>query len=381
MNRAINLHRMKQANKRMLLETLWRSSSTRVELAEQLHLTRASITMLIDEMISEGLIREAEVINSGVGRHPVMLQVVMNSRAIAGINIKRHRIEIGYADLAGNILCEERIPQIDEPPVQTLGKIAGILRNLKQSAGITDDEVLGVGICSPGPLQSSQGVILNPPNFSSWHNVPVVGPLQDDLKLPVTLMNISDALVLEEKYYGGSKEEANLLVMQVDEGIGSGIMIQNRLFRSFNGLGGVLGHTSIEMDGRQCICGNRGCLEAYASIPAILANSGFHTWREVIDAYPDSEAAKTLVDREAQYLAVSIVNSMNLFDLNRVVINGELEYGHKYLDERFEKLVWPRMIMRGYGDDRRIVYKNSGSYIRTGAIAFLYSYFHEYAFH
>ncbi len=380
MDRAINLRRMKKANKRMLLEALWLKPSTRSELADRFRLTRASITMQIDELIKEGFIQETDVIKSGVGRHPIMLQIVLDAYAIIGINIKRKKIDVGFTDLGGRVIEEKTISQTDEAPSEIITRVIDAILDLQGAISIPDERILGVGICAPGPLNGIEGVILNPPNFHHWHNTPVKDQIKKRLKKPVSLMSVSDALVLEEKYLGDSKDEENLMVMQVDDGIGSGIIIHNRLFRSQNNHGGILGHTSIDYNGRLCSCGNKGCLEVYASLPSILNGSGFDRWKDVVDAAPTSKIATEIICREAEYLSTSIVNSINLFDLNRIVINGELDYGHELLAQKMETLVWPRIIMRDYGDNRSILFTNKKSYVSTGAIGFLYSYFHEYKY-
>lgn len=378
MKRAINLRRMKHTNKRMIFGSVLECPCSRAELADKLHLSRAAITTLTEEMIQEGLIYETSIHGGGVGRHPVLLDVHREEFYIGGLIIRRRDLEVGFINLAGETICEKALPNSDNP-WERLAESAKILKAFAEEHDLSQERILGLGICAPGPLNTINGTILNPPNFASWRNVPVIEILSKHLTWPMQLYNVTDALALEEKHYGAGQNYASIMLLHIDtEGIGSGIIVHNQLFRDICEIGGMLGHMSICYNGKRCSCGNRGCLEMYASIRAILEGSRFGSWQEVMDAAENDSEAKQLVEREALYIATAITNCINMINLERVIITGDLYYKHPYLERRINEIVKKRMILREYGPENRVMFSNTKSCSRTAAIGFLNAYLQEY---
>jgi predicted NBD/HSP70 family sugar kinase len=205
---------------------------------------------------------------------------------------------------------------------------------------------------APGPLDAVSGTILNPPDFACWHDVPVVSGLARHLSLPVFLDNNASALALAERNLGLGSELDGFLLLVVDSGVGAGIVIHDELYRGNGGFGSEIGHTSIAMEGRPCSCGHRGCLERYAAIPEILGQLSASarpaaSWEEVVDRAMEGDAdCLALVDREASYLAVAIVNAMNLLELEAVVLAGAVRYRPALLLERLAPYVRERAMTR-----------------------------------
>lgn len=378
MARAINLKRMKHMNKRMILSSILDCPSSRAELAERLRLSRAAITALTEEMISEGLIYETNVYSAGVGRHPILLDVCRDRYYIGGVVLRRNELIRGFIDLSGRCVCTESCG-IGADPTETLNGTADALTELARAHSIPEEKVLGVGVSAPGPLNTLHGILLNPPNFPGWQDVPVARILSQRLPWPVQMYNFTDTLALEERRYGAGQRFSSIMVLQVDlDGIGSGIIVRNQLFRSISEIGGMLGHMSICYNGKKCSCGNRGCLESYASIPAILAGTRFGSWEELTDAAAEDPEARRLVDREAAYIATAVTNCMNMISLDRVYITGRLSYRPAYLGEKINEIVNRRAIMHKYSADDRVEFSALRPSVRTGAISFLDAYLKEY---
>ncbi|HEY5584564.1 MAG TPA: ROK family protein, partial [Ruminiclostridium sp.] len=124
----------------------------------------------------------------------------------------------------------------------------------------------------------------------------------------------------------------SFMLIVVDTGIGAGIIIDENIYRGVGGFGSEVGHTSIDINGKACSCGNRGCLESFASIPSVLKNiqrcdNNITTWKEIVDrALMGNEDCKKVIESEALYLSAGIVNAMNILELEAVILAGDIKY-------------------------------------------------------
>ena len=330
---------MKAHNVRLILRLIRRGQCARTDIAAATGLTKASVTGLTDELMREGLIAEIACDKAGgVGRRPTYLALKEDARLVIAFSMTRAGYEAGVYNLGGHALTSRRCAY-DATPEQTVIRMADMVTAFCRTYG--DDRFLGIGVCCPGPVDYRAGRIINPPNFAMWHNVPLQDWLQARCSLPVQVENIANALALYEGFFGSCSTEGHYAYVVVDEGIGSGIIIDGQIYRGAMGYGNELGHTVIELDGRPCACGNRGCLERYASMPALLENTGYTGWKQAVAADD-----KTLMERERRYLAAGLLNLVNLFDLNAVVIGGEVAAEGDWLAERLQADLQERAIVR-----------------------------------
>ena len=331
--RAINSSVMKQLNRRMVLGWIRRSPISRAELSDCTHLTRASITQIVDELMQEGLVAEAESVdNNKLGRKQTRLAIVKDALYIAGVNLRRTGYDLGVINLAGEVLWQRSGATADREVCTVLDEVAAQLGDAVRSLEIPLDKLYGVGVCTPGPLDRSSGTILNPPNFRQWHNVPIVQMLGARTGWNVYLANVSNAHALEELYFGVGREGVqNFMLLRVDEAVGAGIVLDGRLFSGPQGQCPEIGHVSIDRNGPRCACGRRGCWEQYISFPAALRGTPFTSWPQVIDHLDADPEANVLFARMAENLAFEIVNIVNVFGLDRIVLSGNLVCGGERL--------------------------------------------------
>lgn len=358
MQKSANLYDVKDQNRKLVLDLLRRRPRSRTDLAQATGLTRQAMSLIADRLLDEGLIVEAGRQEGGVGRNPTLLEIRPDDRYIAGINLTRVRADIGIADLQGNVLCGRTILVAGAAPQALLAQIGDILQ--QQLADFPSDKLLGLGVSAPGPLDYRSGLVCNPPGFPGWCNIPVGEILTGLTGLPVLVENVADAMALEELYFGCCKEQSNFLVMLVDEEIGAGIVVNGALYRGRAGFGGEIGHISIQYDGRRCECGNRGCLSRYAAVPEILRGTTYTGWSALVDAVGRDTAASELLEREAEYLSAAMVTAINLLDLERILIGGEISYQPQRLLAAIGKRLRERVIthaaqagdLLGYTDNR-----------------------------
>lgn len=299
----------KQYNRRRVLSLLQRSPLSRAELSRQMGLTRAAISLITEELITEGLICPSEKAMqvTGPGRTPINLELCRGALFAVGVNLSRSGAWVGMEDLTGNVLCQEQVAQ--QTPEGLIAAISKIIANIPK------EKIIGIGISSPGPVDSASGTILNPPAFSHWSNCPIGTLLRNTLGLPVYLEKDANAAALFNRRNGDFPEKDDFLLLYMGGGVGSGVISQGKLLRFCE-----LGHTSIGHDGPVCSCGNRGCLEAYAAIPNLLKQFGYRSWEELMA----SPKAAQVLSMEADYLATAISNCANMIPIGAVLLDGKM---------------------------------------------------------
>ena len=363
-------------NQKTILNLIRLNRISRMDLASRLNLTRPSITQLVDQLIAYGLVQESETVSTGRGRHPTLLDLVPDSRYVIGVNIMRQSIDAGITNLAGEGLFQDVIPSDGLSPEEACMAVANAVHAQIAKLKLKREQIMGVGICAPGPLDTAGGTLINPPNFNAWHGFPVVSEMKRLLGYPALLENVSNALAIEEKYYGVAGSLSDFIAIQVNEGIGAGVFVNGELYKGAHDRGTELGHTSIAYQGRPCPCGNLGCLEQYASVPAILHGTPYQSWKQLVDAWPVS--ADT-IRQESDYLAAAVVNALNLFDISRVVLLGDLTYRPEALLAALQKSLAARGVNTDAPNDDLLQSGLSCSDYRTGAVVYLSHFFEDLA--
>lgn len=202
--------------------------------------------------------------------------------------------------------------------------------------------VLGIGAGAPGPLDTRAGVVIVAPNLR-WTNMPLRDRLAEGLGLPTALDNDANCAILGEAWVGAARGGRYVIGMTIGTGIGGGIVIDGRLYHGASDCAGEIGHMTIDLDGRHCGCGNYGCLEAYASGPAIarraverIEHGDASSLRDMVGgdldritaqtvyaaAQQGDELAHEVVRDTAHYLSAGLANLLNIFNPDRVVIVG-----------------------------------------------------------
>lgn len=318
----------KEYNRKSVLRILRRSAMSRAELARATGLTRAATSLIAEELLKEGIVRELPPQSVGRGRSATPLTICADGYYALAVDLARKGCSVGLCDMAGHLLQYRAFSDQE-------GLLELIITELRRMAGSVDkSKILGIGISSPGPLDCEGGRILNPPRFERWHGVEVSAILSEALELPAYLEHDVCALALHQLEMGPSR---NFMLVFVDIGIGASVMSDGELVGSTGHFTGEVGHTTIRFDGRQCACGNKGCLETYASIPALLEGSGFLTWRELADSAEDDLAAQRLLDQEALYLSAGLTNLVNLIPVDTIYLSGDICYRYELLAERLHR--------------------------------------------
>ncbi len=248
-------------NRRIVLNLIRsRQPISRADLARSSGLQRSTVSAIVDQLIREGWVVEGSMGRLPRGRRPIYLKL-NSQRAIIGIDIRPSRTIVATADINAHFDYQE-ILQTPADARKAIRQLIVRLRHLIRSRPGTSFE--GIGISLPGRIDTKSHKLCFAPNLR-WHNVDIKTPLSRATGLEVDLENAANACALAEAWFGPNDSVRDLVVVTVSEGIGIGLFMNGQLVRGPDGMAGEFGHTTLEMDGPLCGCGNRGCWEMMAS--------------------------------------------------------------------------------------------------------------------
>ena len=328
----LNAAEMKSFNRRRILEHLRTQSTSRAELSRMTGLTRSSISLIVDGLLRDDILREGCEQGGRVGRKSVSLVINPLAFYSIGLSISRGQYAVGLVDFGGTI--QKRISKPLDPRLPSPDILDLIGRDIDALLleHLLPGRMLGMGITAPGPLDTKRGILLSSPGFEQWSDIPIVEYFSRRVSGSILLENNANALALAEKTFCMKGAYESFIELVVDSGVGAGIIIEGDLYKGSTGFGNEFGHASINMNGPRCSCGNYGCAQLYASIPNLLAavskkNPELDSWEIIADfSTSGNPAASAAIEIEAEYLAGIIVNAVNILDVEAVVLSGDIVY-------------------------------------------------------
>lgn len=333
-NNIINATNMKLLNKFAVLKCIRENNVSRADISRITSLTRASITNIVNELIQENLVLEYNFSEPKIGRRAINLAINGTYAYSIGIIISRNIYTVNLIDLNCEVIDSISIPNEGQQKEIILNFFSEKVEHFKNKFG---DKILGIGISAPGPVDSINGTILNPPNLNEWHYFNICQYFSGKFELPAFIEKDINSYALFEKTFGIGQIKKNFLQVFADDGIGSALVLDGELFSGF-GQGIEFGHISINsFTGKKCPCGNTGCIEMYASIPNIIKECkekgyNFNSWKEIVDeAYNNNPNALEIIDSTSAHLSSAFTSFLNIFNVYTIVICGKLMYKSELL--------------------------------------------------
>ena len=323
-----NVKTVKNENRALIFAYLRRGAVSRADISKRSGMSKSAVTMITNALIEEGQIVEIGATDSSMGRKPILLDIVADYRYAAGIALHRDTFYVCLTDLKSEIIAYNSF-QTDrwKDPYALLDFAYDTVMSLMREHALPLEKCIGIGVSAPGPLDYVSGKILNPPEFSLFRNVEVGEYLKKKSGLPVMLDNNAVLYAMQEYATQPQSQFRNFMFVSVFGGIGAAVLTEGRVFRGCSGFAGELGHTVTHPDGIPCACGNRGCLERYASMKALKTMFGFDSYERMVDdAYLGDRRSNEILTYIARELSYAIVNAVNLLDLEAVVLYGEFSY-------------------------------------------------------
>ena len=314
----------------------------RAEIARLTGLSPATVSGISAELIQENLVFEKETGDSSGGRRPIMLAINPHGGYVVGIKVMEDHALGALTDLEATLLGKQSYPLTDTSPLGVSQALSELIWELLNKSENPAPNLMGVGVGLAGIVDSVQGLVRQSP-FFGWIDVPLRELIQDRVNAPVYLDNDVNTLAFAEKWFGAGRGIDNFLVVTFGRGIGLGIVVNGQFHHGTRGSAGEVGHIVIQPGGELCACGKRGCLEMYASEPAMLRQSAEafrqgrlstlpKTPQEMIALAANGEtAAQEIFAQAGQLLGQSIANLINIFNPERILINGEGVRAGKWL--------------------------------------------------
>ena len=242
------------------------------------------------------------------------------------------------------VIAKKRCPTLaDEGPQPVIERIFSVIDHLLSQQKINLSQLDSINLAAAGAIDFEKGIITSSPNLPDWHNVPLRDIIREKYGMNTFLINDASAAALSEHHFGAGQGTNNLIYLTVSTGIGGGIIIEDNLYAGASGSAGEIGHMTIDINGPRCNCGNIGCFEMLASGTAVAKEAmqrikqgersalteivggkiGNITAEKVSIAAQDGDSlASEVILKAATYLGVGLVNLVNIFNPEMIVIGG-----------------------------------------------------------
>lgn len=300
-------------NRNILLRAIHQHQPvSRADLARLTGLQPSTVSVIIGQLIDEGWVLPGLLGRLPRGRRPTF--VTMNDKHVTlAIDLRPGKANLAVVDINGKIMSRDTIVSPvpngskadDRKAIQGIAKAARVLR-----AASSDRVFQGVGVSVSGRVDQKTHRLLFSPN-APWTQIDLHKELHSVLQTPVEMENAANACVLAERWFGNFSDVANMIVISVSEGIGTGLLVDGNLVRGSNNMAGEFGHMSLESTGPLCGCGNSGCWETFASNRAglryyreLVPESTVETFQELMElAVSGDFRALRSIDKMMMYLA------------------------------------------------------------------------------
>lgn len=268
------------------------------------------------------------------------------SRLFIGVDLGGTNVRAGLVDEEGNVLFHDTRKtcawESAETPVR---QIVDTMNEVVRLGRVTYSDIAGIGIGSPGPLSSKKGIILGAVNLPHWRKFPLAAVIEERTGVKTHIQNDANMFALGEWWKGAGRGYDNFFAMTLGTGIGGGAIVEGKLLVGFNDNASEVGHTSVDYNGPQCRCGQKGCIEMYASATGLVRMtleeavngnvdtplSAYLKKPQELNSFIICEAArrgdpfaKRMFEKAGFILGVGIVNSLNLLNFERIAIGGGL---------------------------------------------------------
>ncbi|MBT2678751.1 ROK family transcriptional regulator [Bacillus sp. ISL-35] len=330
-----NQHVVKKNNKALVLSLIIEKETiSRADIAGVTGLNKTTVSSLVNELLEEDLIYESGPGVSSGGRRPVILHFNKKAGYAIGIDIGVNYILAVLTDLKGQIIVEKSQNLTRTSYSAIMNNVQTMIQSLINDMPESRYGIVGIGVGVPG-IVNKEGSVLLAPNLG-WTNIQLKDDLEKMFNVPIIIENEANAGAVGEQQFGAGQDYENILYVSAGIGIGVGIILNNELYQGKSGFSGEMGHMIIELNGKHCNCGSRGCWEAYASENALLEMAGesIDSLESLIELAQNGEkSAIDLFEKIGQYLGFGINNIINTFNPDQVIIGNRLAMVREWIEQ------------------------------------------------
>lgn len=352
---------MKQLNVSAVLKVIRDNGSlSRADVAKITGLTPASVTNITKMLIEDEYLVECKVGQSSGGRPPIMLELNPNARYVIGISIGVGMIDVVITNLSAEIILKKSI-EINEERYDydfVFKELVKLINEVIECSKIEKEKILGAGVALHGIVNARTGMSIYSPYYG-WKEINIKEALENELNLGVYVDNDVRAMALGESWFGITKDISNFVTLNISNGIGAGIIINNKPYYGVDFSAGEIGHIVVEGNGDKCNCGNYGCLETVASnnnitkkaiklikqgtnsvLKELKADINQLTIEDISEAAKlEDELAISIIKEAARYIGIAITNLINILNPTSIVVVGEIFENTFYAIETLNEIV------------------------------------------
>ncbi|MBC7682324.1 MAG: ROK family protein [Ferruginibacter sp.] len=320
----------------------WSAGVSRLALAERLDFSKSKTNTLVAALLDVGLLEETGLKASSGGRRPETVQISPSLGVLVAADLGATSLDIAILRPDLSVLARHsEAADVRAGPGVVMARMRVLMRQLLTTCGATPQQVIGIGMGVPGPVDFACGQLVNPPLMPQWDRFSIRDALREDYAAPVFVDNDVNTMALGE-LWRLQRSLQNFLVIKVGTGIGCGIVCHGEVYRGANGSAGDVGHICVDSAGPRCHCGNLGCVEAMAAGPAITrmaleaAASGESTWlaacladngtitpEDVGNASRHGDAAANrIIQQTGNLIGQMLASVVNFFNPSHVFIGG-----------------------------------------------------------
>ena len=353
-----NMMGVKRNNRNAILQLLHNNvSMSRKRLAEEMHLTAAAITKIVGEMQEEGLLREGEAVATGsAGRREILISVNPDHAYCLGIHINVRQAILSATRLDGSIIFSKTVRLVPNSPAEsTIRMLTQLLMESVEEQTIPKEKIFGIGIAVRGSVSKDSRVSVNSFGALSEKNYPICERVEELTGFPAFLSNNVRALHWAQMFMERGNLQQSQFFLRCEYGIGASVSFKGRIWNGVHKISGEFGHIPIRpTDGKQCVCGRRGCLETIASPTAIRETAAERLspektpvlWQicqregivdpdldQIFEAFEQGDpGVSEVVQDAARCLALSIAGIIRTLDPDKVVLYGRLFEQNAYME-------------------------------------------------
>ncbi|HEY6119996.1 MAG TPA: ROK family transcriptional regulator [Pyrinomonadaceae bacterium] len=330
---AARLNTIRDINRQIVLNYVReREPISRAEISRETQLQRSTISAIVEDLKTEGLVEEVGEGESTGGRRPTLLKLRTKGAIALGVSIDPTCTNVATSDLAGRLVDHKAFPTDPDPTVA----INNVIATVRDFARRSNGSIEGIGVSLPGLVDPSTGNAIYIPYFK-WRDLPIAQLISSASNLPVVIDNDANAVALAELWFGRPEVTGarDFIMVLVAEGVGTGIIFDGQVYRGQRGAAGEFGHMVIGSNAPvPCSCGNRDCWEAFSSERSAIARycqlqgdqeAPVPDFPALVDRAIAGEAhARISLVETAYCLGVGISNLIVGFSPEAVVVGGEI---------------------------------------------------------
>jgi glucokinase-like ROK family protein len=324
-----------------VLRLIWEEHQiSRAEIARRTGLSRSTVTEIVDDLLPTELVAEVGIGPSRGGRPPIVLAFNDEAGCILGVDMGAAHVAVALTDLRGRVLAwQHRFHPVRTDPEGTLELISQLCATCLAERPNSRRSLVGIGIAVPCPIDPKHPERFSEVVLPDWHGQSGFKKLAARYKVPLLVDNDANLGALAERWWGAGRGIDDFAYVKVATGLGSGHIVEGKIYRGATGVAGEIGHMAIDPNGKPCVCGLRGCLATLVGAPALVERatelmahhprSALTGTRPTIETIEDAALAGDplalqVVTEAASHLGLAIAGLLNLMNPKLVILGGGL---------------------------------------------------------